>query len=107
MHSSVGVFTFSVFAWEYFLRKYGPKKLSCQFKLKSGTYTNSNIEIESSIMMFTFSFLDHKYLFKANLVKKIEIIKLGYNLLPKPIRICKTQWSYLLSPFFTGYTLFG
>ena len=41
------------------------------FKLKFGTQTNLNVQ--NSMMMFNFSVFDWKYTFWANLVQKIEI----------------------------------
>ena len=43
-----------------FLGKSGQKNQNCQFKLKFGTKTNLNTQ--NSMMMFTFSVSDHKYL---------------------------------------------
>ena len=42
-----------------FLGKFGPKNQNCQFKLKFGTRTNS--DMQNSLVMFTFSVLDWKY----------------------------------------------
>ena len=50
----------------------GPKYQNCQFKLKFGTYANSNMQ--NSTVMFTFSVFDWKYPFWANLVQKIKIV---------------------------------
>ena len=44
-----------------FLGKFGPKNQNCQFKLKFGTKTNSNMQ--NSMALFTFSVLDRKYPF--------------------------------------------
>ena len=44
----------------HFLGKFGPKNQNCQFKLKFGTYTNSNMQ--SSLMLFTFSINTKIYL---------------------------------------------
>ena len=61
------VLTFSPFRPEKpFLGKSGQKNRNCQFKLKFGTKTNLNMW--NSIMMFTLSVFDHKYLYWANLV---------------------------------------
>ena len=49
----------------------GPKYQNCQFKLKFGTYINSNMQ--DSLVMFTFLCFDWKYPFWANLVRKIKI----------------------------------
>ena len=53
-----------------FLGKFGPKTQNCQFKLKFGTYTNSNMQ--NSMMMFTYSVFDRKNLFWGKLVPKIK-----------------------------------
>ena len=39
--------------------------------------------------------------------KKIKIVSLSWNLVPRLIRICKIQWWCSLCPFFIGSTLFG
>ena len=44
---------------------------NCQFMLKFGTKTNLNIR--NSMMMFTLSVFEHKYLSWANLVQKLKI----------------------------------
>ena len=54
----------------------------------------------NSVMVFTFSLLDQKLLFWANLVQKIKIVSLSWNLVPRLIRICRILWSC-----FTGNTL--
>ena len=65
------VFTFSVFDWkQLFWGKFSPKYHNCQFKLKFGTYTNSNTQ--NLVVMFTFSDVDWKHSFWANLVQKKE-----------------------------------
>ena len=55
-----------------FLGKFGPKNQNCHFMLKFGTYTNLNMQ--NSMVMFTFSVFDREYLFWANLVQKVTII---------------------------------
>ena len=45
--------------------------------------------------------------FCANLVQKIRIVSLSWNLVPTLIRICRIQWCCLLFLFLTGNTLFG
>ena len=54
-----------------FLGKFGPKNQTCQFKLKFDTLTISNMQ--NSMVLFTFSVLDRKHTFKANLVQKIKL----------------------------------
>ena len=53
----------SVVDWKYlpFLDKFGPKNQNCHFKLKTGTKTNSHMK--NTMVMFTFSVFDRKYLF--------------------------------------------
>ena len=88
-----------------FLGKFGPKAQNCQFKLKFCTFTNSDMQI--SMRMFTFSVFKGKHLFRANLVQKIKIVNLTWNLVLRLIQICRIQWECLLSRFSTGNTLFG
>ena len=45
-----------------FFGKFGSKTQNYQFKLKFCTYTNSNMQ--NSMVMFTFSVFDWKYLFR-------------------------------------------
>ena len=66
---------------------FGPKNQNYQFKLKFGTYTNSNMQ--NSMVIFTFSVFDRKYSFWANLVQKVKIISLSWNLLSRLIPICR------------------
>ena len=49
-----------------------PKNQNSHFKLKFGTYTNSNMQ--NSMVMFIFFVFDWKYPFEANLVQKVKII---------------------------------
>ena len=56
-------FMFSVFIPETpILYNFCQKNQNCQFKLKSGIQTNSNIQ--NSIVVFTFSDLYRKHLFR-------------------------------------------
>ena len=70
-----------------FLGKFGPKNQNYQFKLKFGTYTNSNMQ--NSMVMFIFFVFDWKYPFWANLVQKVKIISLSWNLVPTVIQLCR------------------
>ena len=88
-----------------FLGKFSPKNQICQFKLKFGTKTNSNIQ--NSKVVFTFSVLNRKYTFWANLVQKIKIVSLSWNLVPRLIRIYNIQWWYHFFLFWRGNNLFG
>ena len=59
MQNSMALFTFFALEWEApFLDKFSLKSQNCQFKLKFGTYTNSNME--NSMVVFTFSVLNWK-----------------------------------------------
>ena len=42
--------------------------------------------------MFISSIFDQKYAFWVNLVQKLEIVCLSWNLVPTLIQICKIQW---------------
>ena len=88
-----------------FLGKFGPKSQNSHFKLKFGTYTNSNMQ--NSMVMFIFFVFDWKYPFWANLVQKVKIISWSWNLVPTLIRTCRIQWWCSFSLFLIGNTLFG
>ena len=85
-----GVSFFCFRSEQPFFGKSGQKSQNCQFKLKFGTKTNLNIW--NSMMMFTFSVLDQKYLFWANLVQQFKIVCSEWSLIQRLIRICKVQW---------------
>ena len=87
-----------------FLGKVGPNNWNCHFKLKFGTYNNSNIQ--NSVMLFTFFVFDWKYLCWANLVQKIKILSLSWNLIRIIIRICRIQWWCTVFSFSSGNALF-
>ena len=53
-----------------FLGKFGPKSQIYQFKLKFGTYTNSNMQ--NLMAVFTFFVFNQKCRFWANLVQKVK-----------------------------------
>ena len=72
MQNSMMLFTFFGFDWKNsFWANNGPKNLNYQFKLKFGTYTNSNMH--NSMVMFTFSVFDQKYLFLGKFGKKLKL----------------------------------
>ena len=58
-----------------FLGKFGSRSQNYQFKLKFGTYSNSNIQ--NSTLLITFSVFDRKYHLWANLVQEVQIISLS------------------------------
>ena len=53
-----------------------------------------------------FLVLVRKHPFWANLARKIKIVSLSWNLVPRPIRICRIQWWCSLFPFLTENTFF-
>ena len=73
-----------------FLGKFSPKNQNYQFKLKFSTGTNSNMH--NSMVIFIFSVFDRKYPFWANLVQKIKLVNLSWNLIPILILIFRIQW---------------
>ena len=88
-----------------FLGKFGPKSQNSHFKLKFGTYTNSNIQ--NLMVMFNFFVFDWKYPFWANLVQKVKIISWSWNLVARLIWICWIQWCCSLFSFLAGSALLG
>ena len=58
-----------------FLGEFCPKNQNCQFILKFGTWTNSNMQ--NSMAMFNFSAFYWNYPFWANLVQLIKIVRLS------------------------------
>ena len=89
----------------HFLGKFDSKIQNCFCKLKFGTHTNSNIQ--NAMVMFTFSIFDRKYSLRANLIQKIKIFSLTWNLLPRVIRICRIQWWCSTTLISTENALFG
>ena len=55
--------------------KFGPKSQNYEFRLKFGTYTNSNMH--NSMAVFTFLVFDQKCRFWANLMQKVKIVSLS------------------------------
>ena len=90
MQNLMEMFNFSGSLELTFLGKFGPVNETCPFKLKIGTQTNSNMQ--NSMGMFTFLGFGLKYVFCGYLMQKFKFICSGKNLLPRLIRICRTQW---------------
>ena len=88
-----------------FLGKFAPKNRNCHFKLKFGTYTNSNMK--NSMVMFIFFVFGRKYPFWANLVQNIKIVTLTWYLVLTLIWILRIQWWVSLFLFLSGDALFG
>ena len=80
-----------------FLRKFGPENENYQSKLKFVTWTNLNMQ--KSVMLFSFFDFGWKFNFWANLVQKVKIFSLRWNLIPRLIRISRNQWRCSLFPF--------
>ena len=75
MQNSMMVSILSVLDWKQlpFLDKLGPKNQNCQFKLKIGTKTNSNMK--KSMVIFTFSLFNRtcSFFFFWNLFQKLKL----------------------------------
>ena len=85
------MFVFFCFGVEIpFWGKFSPRSQNYQLKLKFGTYTNSNMQ--NSMMLLSFFVFEWKYPFSTNLVQKIKIVTLSWNLVPTLIRTCRIQW---------------
>ena len=54
----------------FFLGKFGPENQNCQFKLKFGTKANSKMHYLTAA--FTFTVVDRKYHFQANLIVNLS-----------------------------------
>ena len=65
------MFILFVLDQKYFLGKFGPNNQNRQFKLNFGTQTNFNMQ--NSMVMFTFSVFDWKYPFWKNLIQKSKL----------------------------------
>ena len=72
-----------------YLERLDPKTQICQFKIKFGTKTNSNMQ--NLMLMFPFSAFEWKYSISINLIHNIEIFDLSGNLVPRRIYICRTK----------------
>ena len=70
-----GVYIFCLRQETLSLGKLDPKSHNRQFKLKFGTETNLNMP--SPLVVFTFSVLQRKHPFWDNLVQKIKIVNLS------------------------------
>ena len=57
--------------------------------------------------MLIFSVFDWNYPLWVNLVQKIKLVNLNWNLVPRLIQICRFQWWCLFFLFETRSTLFG
>ena len=86
-----------------FLGKYGPKNQKFCFKLKLSTLPYLDMQV--SVVMFTFSIFDRKYSFWS---KKIKIVSsISWYLVPRRIWICKIPWWCSLFCFRTEIPFLG
>ena len=88
-----------------FSGKFGPKKRKGHFQLEFSSKNYSNMQ--NSMVVFTFSVLEWKHYFWANLVQNINIVSFSWNLAPSLIGISEIQGWRSLFQFYTGNTLFG
>ena len=59
--------------------------------------------MQNSMVVFPFSVLDQKHTFKADLVQKIKIVSLSWNLVPTTIhKIFETNSSFYVKKHTTG-----
>ena len=63
--------------------------------------------MQNSMVIFTFYIFGWKYPVWDNVVQKIKIVSLRWNLIPRLIRICWIQWCCSLFSFLTGNALLG
>ena len=88
MRNSMVMLIFSALDRKYHF--FGPKNQNCFFKLKFRSQPNLNMQ--NSMMMLIFSPLHQKYRFQPNLVQKIKIVILSWNLVLKLIWVCRIRW---------------
>ena len=107
MLSSVVTFIYPALDVKYpFCGAFGPINQNCPFKLKFATWIN--LKMLNSVVMFKSFLLERMYPFWANLVQKIKIIFLRWNLVPGLIWTCWIQWwSSFFFLFFFRFSLFG
>ena len=86
-----------------FLGKFGPKNQNCQFELKFRTRLIWICRTMYNIYGVYFSVLDEKNSFWANLVQKIKVVSLSWNLVPRLIWICGIQWWCSLFSFWPKF----
>ena len=67
----------------------------------------NNLNTTNSLVMFNLSVLDWKYPFWVNLIQKMKIVSLSWNLVPILIQICIIQWWCSLFLFSTRNTFLG
>ena len=81
---------FSFLTLNTLLGKFDLKYENCQTKLTSGTKTNLNMQ--NSVVVFSFFIFERNNPFWSNKVQKIKIVRLNWNLVRRLIWICWIQW---------------
>ena len=81
-----------------FWGKFGPRIQNCLFKV--GTYIKLNMQ--NSMVKFTFCVFDRKKKhFLAKLYQNIKIVGLSWNLVPRPIWLCRINGGIQFFHFLT------
>ena len=86
------------------LGKFGPNIQICQFKLKFGAQTNSNMQ--NWMEMFPTCVSNGKHFFWANSVEIFKFVNLTWNLVLILIQICRTEWRMFTFSIINGNHLF-
>ena len=86
-----------------FLGKFAQKCQNCYFKVK---LTPRLIQMQNSMMLFSFFVFDQKFFFLPNLIQKVKVITLSWTLAESIAQICRTQWCCSLFPFLPINTRF-
>ena len=82
-----------------FWGKFGPGNQNCQFQLKFGTKTNLNMQ--NSVVLFTFSVFDWKYLFRSKFYHWI------WSLVPSKFWICRIHKLFTFFQFWEDILFLG
>ena len=86
---------------EYLLNIGSAKYTTASSPARKMLFFSSNLNMQNSVVMFTFSDFDCKYPFWVNLVQKIKIFSLFSNLALGLIPRCRIQWQYWIFLLFT------
>ena len=63
----------------------------------------NNVNMQNSMVVFTFSLLTVEKPFVTSLVQKIKTVILSWNYVPRLIRICRIRWRFSLFSFLDWY----
>ena len=117
MQNSTVMFTFFIFVQKYSFRPNLVQKLKI-FRLSLSIFSTGNTRyglkfsawnnsiMQNSVVVFTFSVLDHGFPFCANFVRKIKIVSLSWKLVTRLIQIHGIQWYVPFFSFSTKNILF-